>query len=56
MKHRLFDLAALAALAAVASPAFAGEPVAPGPEAGVGLAAMGAIAIAYAAMRRRMKR
>ena len=56
MNRRLLDLAAVAALAAVATPALAGLPVAPGPEAGVGLAAMGALAIAYGVMRRRMKR
>lgn len=56
MKKRLLDLATLSALAVVATPAFAGFAPAPGPEAGVGLAAMGMIAIAYGAMRRRMKR
>lgn len=56
MKFRMLDLAALSALAVVATPALAGFAPAPGPEAGVGLAAMGVIAVAYGAMRRRMKR
>jgi MYXO-CTERM domain-containing protein len=48
-------LALFAAIAAVATPAFAGTP-APSPEIGAGLAAMALVGAGYAFLRRRSAR
>ena len=54
MRTRLIFAAAIAAIPA--SPAFAGMAVAPGPEAGAGLAALAALGAGYTWMRARKAR